>query len=164
MVNMGEPVLEPKKIPCKNAINLNIPFSAGSEKFLLNAVSMGNPHCIIFVEKNSKELALKYGSMIENDSLFPEKTNVEFVEIKSRDEVVINVWERGCGITLACGTGACATTVAGILNGYLNNTVKAILPGGVLKIEWHGSSADTKHNVYMTGRADYSFIGEVFID
>ena len=162
-VNMGQPVLEPEKIPCKTETNLNIPYIIDNKKFLLNTVSMGNPHCVIFVEKDSKNLALKYGSTIENDKLFPEKTNVEFVEILSRDEIVINVWERGCGITLACGTGACATTVAGILNGYLNNCVKANLLGGTLTIEWQGNSDDIKHNVYMTGRADYSFVGEIVI-
>ncbi len=162
-VNMGKPILSPEKIPCKAEKNLNIPYSAEDKKFLLNAVSMGNPHCIIFVEKDSKKLALKYGSKIEKDSLFPEKTNVEFVEILSKDEIVINVWERGCGITLACGTGACATVVAGILNGYLNNKVKANLPGGALQIEWNGTPANTEHNVYMTGRADYSFVGEIVI-
>ena len=162
-VNMGNPVLEPEKIPCKTDKNLNIPHEIDGQKFFLNAISMGNPHCIIFVEKESKKFALKYGSKIECDPLFPEKTNVEFVEILSRDEITINVWERGCGITLACGTGACATTVAGILNGFLNNKVKANLPGGTLKIEWQGSLSDTRHNVYMTGRADYSFVGEIFI-
>lgn len=162
-VNMGKPILTPEKIPCKASVNLNIPYSIDNKDFLLNAISMGNPHCIIFTKDNSKELALKYGSTIEKDTLFPEKTNVEFVEILSRDEIVINVWERGCGITLACGTGACATTVAGILNGYLNPKVRANLPGGSLKIEWQGNHDDTDYNVYMTGRADYSFVGEVII-
>ena len=162
-VNMGIPILEPNKIPCKTQTNLNIPFTIDNQEFLLNTVSMGNPHCIIFVEKNSKNLALKYGSVIENDKLFPEKTNVEFVEILSKNEIIINVWERGCGITLACGTGACATVVAGILNGYLNNSIKVNLPGGTLKIEWNGSSTDIKHSVFMTGRADYSFFGETVI-
>ena len=162
-VNMGIPILEPNKIPCKTKTNLNIPYTLNNKDFLLNTVSMGNPHCVIFVEKDSKELAYKYGSIIENDKLFPEKTNVEFVEILSKDEVAINVWERGCGITSACGTGACATAVAGILNGYLNNCVKANLPGGELKIEWKGGSDDIKHSVFMTGRADYSFFGEVII-
>lgn len=163
-VNMGNPVLEPSKIPFKGEYNLKVPYSIDDKKFLLNAVSMGNPHCIIFVEKDSKLLARKYGEKIEHDSLFPEKINVEFVEVLSKDEVVVNVWERGCGITLACGTGACATVVAGILNGYLNNNVKVNLPGGVLKIEWQGSSKDTRQNVFMTGRADYSFEGTVFIE
>ena len=162
-VNMGSPVLEPKKIPVKSEFNLNIPYKADDNNFMINTVSMGNPHCIIFVEKESKKLALELGAKIETDPIFPEKTNVEFAEILSRNEVIINVWERGCGITSACGTGACATTVAGILNGYLDNTVKANLPGGTLKIEWQGSPADTKHNVFMTGRADYSFIGELVI-
>jgi len=162
-VNMGIPVLEPNKIPCKTKTNLNIPYAIDNKEFLLNMVSMGNPHCVIFVEKDSKELAYKYGSIIENDKLFPEKTNVEFVEILSKDEVIINVWERGCGITSACGTGACATVVAGILNGYLNNSIKVNLPGGTLKIEWRGSSTDIKHSVFMTGRADYSFFGETVI-
>ena len=162
-VNMGIPILEPNKIPCKTKTNLNIPYTLNNKDFLLNTVSMGNPHCVIFVEKDSKELAYKYGSIIENDKLFPEKTNVEFVEILSKDEVIINVWERGCGITSACGTGACATVVAGILNGYLNNSIKVNLPGGTLKIEWNGNSTDIKHSVFMTGRADYSFFGEVII-
>lgn len=162
-VNMGKPVLEPQKIPCKAETNLNIPYSIEKKEFLLNTVSMGNPHCVIFVKNDSKIFALKYGSVIENDKLFPEKTNVEFVEILSKDEIVINVWERGCGITSACGTGACATVVAGILNGYLDNSVKVNLPGGTLKIEWQGSSDNILHDVYMTGRADYSFIGEVSI-
>ena len=162
-VNMGIPILEPNKIPCKTKTNLNIPYTLNNKDFLLNTVSMGNPHCVIFVEKDSKELAYKYGSIIENDKLFPEKTNVEFVEILSKDEVIINVWERGCGITSACGTGACATVVAGILNGYLNNSIKVNLPGGTLKIEWRGSSTDIKHSVFMSGRADYSFFGETVI-
>lgn len=162
-VNMGRPILEPKEIPCKSENNLNIPYMLGDKKFLLNAVSMGNPHCIIFVENDSKKFALEYGSKIECDELFPQKTNVEFVEILSKNEVNINVWERGCGITLACGTGACATTVAGILNGYLTNKVKANLPGGALTIEWNGSKSDTNHNVFMSGRADYSFTGEIII-
>ena len=163
-VNMGIPIIEPDKIPCRCKNNLNIPYKIDNNEFLLNTVSMGNPHCIIFVEKDSKNLALKYGATIENDKMFPEKTNVEFVEILSGNEVIINVWERGCGITSACGTGACATTVAGILNGYLDNTVKANLPGGKLKIEWLGNPEDIKQNVYMTGRADYSFIGEVYLN
>ena len=163
-VNMGKPVLEPNKIPTKSEKIMNIPYSVDGKEFLLNTVSMGNPHCIIFVKENGKNLALKYGANIEHDELFPEKTNVEFVEILSRNEVKINVWERGCGITSACGTGACATTVAGILNGYLDNTVKANLPGGALKIEWQGNLSDTNYDVYMTGSADYSFVGEVYLN
>ena len=83
---------------------------------------------MIFTEENSYELAKKYGRDIEIHPYFPEKTNVEFVKILSKDNIEIDVWERGCGITLACGTGACASTVAGILNGYLDNSVTAKLP------------------------------------
>lgn len=162
-VNMGMPILEPKKIPIDSTVNANVYKTSDGKEFNLYAVSMGNPHCIIFVKENSKELALKYGPFIEVDRLFPAKTNVEFVEILSRNEVIVNVWERGCGITLACGTGACATTVAGVLNGYLDNEVKVNLPGGQLKIEWGGSKDKLDENVFMTGRADYSFIGEVDI-
>ncbi len=160
-VNMGMPILDPKKIPIDSTINANVYKTSDGKEFNLYAVSMGNPHCIIFVKDNSKELALKYGQLIEVDKLFPAKTNVEFVEILSRNEVIVNVWERGCGITLACGTGACATTVAGVLNGYLDNEVKVNLPGGQLKIEWGGSKDKLDENVFMTGRADYSFEGEI---
>lgn len=159
-VNMGKPVLEPEKIPCESELNFNIPYKIDNHDFKLNAISMGNPHCVIFVEENGKNLAKKYGSKIENLDIFPEKTNVEFVEIVSRNEININVWERGCGITLACGTGACASTVAGFLNGYLNNSVKVNLPGGQLQTEWQGIG----HNVYMTGPAEYSFTGEFYLN
>lgn len=162
-VNMGIPILNPKDIPCTSKTNLNIPYNVDGKHFLLNAISMGNPHCIIFIDNDGKNYALKYGADIEQDSLFPRKTNVEFVKILSGDEIEINVWERGCGITLACGTGACASVVAGILNGYLKNKVKAHLPGGTLEIEWEGSETNPHHNVYMTGRAEYSFKGEIYL-
>ena len=162
-VNMGMPEISPNKIPFDNDTYKKVYHTDDGKEFEINAVSMGNPHCIIFVKDSSKEFALKYGPIIEKDKLFPKKTNVEFVEIMSRNEVILNVWERGCGITLACGTGACATTVAGILNGYLDNDVKIHLPGGELKIEWAGNSNDIKQNVFMTGRADYSFEGEIYI-
>ena len=158
-VNMGKPVLECPKIPCTSKNNLNIVYETKEEKFLLNAVSMGNPHCVIFVKEKSKELALKYGAEIECSKLFPEKTNVEFIEIISRNSIELNVWERGCGITLACGTGACASVVAGILNGFLDNDVMVNLPGGMLKINWEGNKNNTDFDVYMTGKADYSFFG-----
>ena len=158
-VNMGKPILECFKIPCLADNNLNIVYETRGKKFLLNAVSMGNPHCVIFVKENSKKLALEVGPEIECAEIFPEKTNVEFIEILSRNAIKLDVWERGCGITLACGTGACASTVAGILNGFLDNEVMVHLPGGVLKIEWAGSRNNTEENVYMTGRADYSFVG-----
>ena len=162
-VNMGMPILETNKIPFENDTNDYKYVTRDENEFNMYAVSMGNPHTIIFVEEKSKEHALKYGSEIENDKLFKEKINVEFVEVLSRKEVVLNVWERGCGITLACGTGACATVVAGVLKGILDNDVIVHLPGGDLNITWNGSLNDAKQNVFMTGKADYSFYGEIDI-
>lgn len=162
-VNMNKPVLIPDKIPANVSSNLNFEVCGCGEKFIANAVSMGNPHCIIFTDKDTKSAALKYGFEIENNSIFPEKTNVEFIKIISRSEINLDVWERGCGITLACGTGACASVVAGILNGYLDNKVKVNLPGGSLVIEWNGSLNDVDCNVYMTGAAEFVFVGEIEI-
>lgn len=160
-VNMNKPILEPDLIPVKSQNNLNTELVIKNKKFRINSVSMGNPHCVIFTENDTKEYALKYGPDIEKNSIFPEKTNVEFVKILSKKEIILDVWERGCGITLACGTGACASVVAGILNGYLDNKVKVNLPGGALSVEWEGSNSDTYKNVYMTGPAEYSFTGQI---
>lgn len=162
-VNMNKPILTPKKIPVNIDNNLNFKISACGEDFIANAVSMGNPHCIIFTDKDTKKAALQFGSEIENNPLFPEKTNVEFIKILSRSEINLDVWERGCGITLACGTGACASVCAGILNGLLDSRVKVNLPGGQLVIEWEGSKEDTDKNIFMTGAADLSFTGEIEI-
>lgn len=162
-VNMNKPVLEPSKIPVQVSSILNFELIACGEKFLVNAVSMGNPHCVIFTDKNTKSAAVKYGSDVENNPVFPEKTNVEFIKILSRSEINLDVWERGCGITLACGTGACASVVAGILNGYLDNKVRVNLPGGTLIIEWDGSKDDVNHDVFMTGPANFSFTGEIVL-
>ena len=162
-VNMGMPILETNKIPFENDTNDYKYVTRDGKEFDLYAVSMGNPHTIIFVEEKSKEYALKYGFEIENDKLFKEKTNVEFVEVLSKKEVILNVWERGCGITFACGTGACATVVAGVLKGILDNDVIVHLPGGDLNITWNGSLENTKQNVFMTRKADYSFYGEIDI-
>ena len=159
-VNMNKPITNPEKIPLKSSDNLNFEVSAKGKIFVANAISMGNPHCIIFTDENTAKAALEYGSDIETNPLFPEKTNVEFIKIISRSEINLNVWERGCGITLACGTGACASVVAGILNGYLDEKVKVNLPGGQLVIEWKGSNNDINHNVYMTGPATFVFEGE----
>lgn len=162
-VNMGKPILEPEKIPFKGDKNLNYPIRKGLKKFLVNAVSMGNPHCVIFSDGNIKELAEKYGEAIEHSDLFPEKTNVEFVKIQSRNEIDVAVWERGCGITLACGTGACAAVVASILNGHCDKRVKVNLPGGALTIEWAGNSQNPDFDVFMTGEAQYVFEGSIKI-
>ena len=164
-VNMGKPILEAEKIPVKSNLFpvLNDTLQAEDRTFQFSAVSMGNPHCLIFTDENTEELALKYGSSIENNPIFPEKTNVEFIKVISEKHIKINVWERGCGITLACGTGACASTVAAILNNLTENKVKADLPGGTLTIEWAGNSIDKDNDVFMTGSAKVVFEGEYLL-
>ena len=164
-VNMGKPILEADKIPVKSNLFpvLNDTLQAGDRTFQFSAVSMGNPHCLIFTDENTEELALKYGSSIENNPIFPEKTNVEFIKVISEKHIKINVWERGCGITLACGTGACASTVASILNNLTENKVTADLPGGTLTIEWAGNPIDKEHDVFMTGSAKVVFEGEYLL-
>lgn len=164
-VNMGKPILEAEKIPVKSNLYpvLNDTLQAEDRTFQFSAVSMGNPHCLIFSEENTEELAIKYGSSIENNPIFPEKTNVEFIKVISEKHIKINVWERGCGITLACGTGACASTVAAILNNLTENKVKADLPGGTLTIEWAGNPIDKNHDVFMSGSAKVVFEGEYLL-
>lgn len=151
-VDMGMPILDAKKIP----VDVSTPQDFEIEGFRASAVSMGNPHCVIFTDGDSKKLAREFGPKIEPHKLFPQKTNVEFVKIENRSKMRLDVYERGCGITLACGTGACAATVGGILKGLLDNTVTVELPGGELTIEYNGK------NVYMTGCATKVFEGEFF--
>ena len=162
-VNMSKPILESEKIPFLSANNLNYKMSVKNMIFEGNAVSMGNPHFVIFVspEDDTLKFAKEFGPIIETSTEFPEKTNVEFIKILSRKKIELRVWERGCGITLACGTGACASVVAGILNGYIENSVDVELLGGTVHIDWEGSKEDTNHNVFMTGPAEYSFEAEV---
>lgn len=164
-VNMSKPILTPLEIPFGADKNLNFEITTGDRTFKANAVSMGNPHCVIFVEDDSNllELAKTYGPEIEIHPLFPEKTNVEFVKVKSKNEVDMRVWERGCGITMACGTGACASVVAGVLNNLTENQVRVNLLGGALTIEWQGSGENTSIDVFMSGPADYSFFAQYIL-
>lgn len=162
-VDMGKPILEPKQIPTSiedidKVVNYSL--KVDNKEFKINAISMGNPHCIIFTDDDSAQMAKIYGPKLEKSDLFPEKTNVEFVKILSNDRIKVDVWERGCGITLACGTGACASTVAAILNGYVNNFVIVDLPGGSLKVEWVKN--DSFNKVFMTGKSDFVFEGKYF--
>lgn len=163
-VNMSKPIFVPEKIPFKGQSNKEI-LKIKDRKFEINAVSMGNPHCVIFIDDDSDllELAKTYGPEIEKHEFFPEKTNVEFVKVLSKNEINMRVWERGCGITLACGTGACASVVAGILNNLTDYKVKVNLLGGALIIEWQGSSENTQNDVFMTGPAEYSFFAEYIL-
>ena len=153
-VDMGKPILEATKIP----VNTEAPQDFEVEGFGATAVSMGNPHCIIFSNENTRAQAVEKGIRIELNPIFPEKTNVEFVKILSRNEIQVDVWERGCGITLACGTGACASVVAGVLKGLLDSKVRVNLPGGTLEIEYEQGG-----NAYMTGDAKKVFEGTIEI-
>lgn len=158
-VDMGAPILEDARIPFKGDRKLKVL----NKEFEIFPVSMGNPHCIIFTDEDPLELAKTYGEKIEKHEFFPEKTNTEFVKVISRDEVDMRVFERGCGITLACGTGACATVVAAVLNNLTEQKVKVNLLGGSVIIEWQGSKEKLNEHVFMTGRADYSFFAEYIL-
>ena len=162
-VNMSKPILEPEKIPFIPNNNLNYKISVMDRIFEGNAISMGNPHFVIFIkdDENLLELAKKYGPAIEISAEFPEKTNVEFIKIKSRNKIELCVWERGCGITLACGTGACASTVAGILNDYLDNSVDIELLGGQVNVQWNGTAQNNQECVYLSGPAEFVFEAEL---
>lgn len=161
-VNMSSPIFESEKIPFLPAKNLNYKIAVRNRIFEGNAVSMGNPHFVIFVDKseNLLELAKNYGPEIETAVEFPEKTNVEFIKIKSYKKIELCVWERGCGITLACGTGACASVVAGIMNGYVENNVDVELLGGMVNVVWNGSPNKPQGDVFLTGPAEYVFEGD----
>jgi len=162
-VNMSKPILEPNKIPFNGQSVLNFEIETNSRKFIANAVSMGNPHCVIFTDEDVYNLAKTYGPYLECHELFPEKTNVEFVKIKSRDEVDFCVYERGCGITLACGTGACAATVAGVLNNLTDCKVKVNLLGGAVTIDWTGYQKNKNSDIFLIGPADYNFYAQYIL-
>lgn len=161
-VDMGEPVLDPVKIPCTisgySAI-INVPVDINGTIFHLTPVSMGNPHAVLFVDDVSSTPVETYGKQIENHPVFPEKTNVEFIQIIDRDQMHMRVWERGAGETLACGTGACASLVAATLNGKSERKATLHLKGGSLDIEWRESD----NHIYKTGSANSVFKGSIDI-
>ena len=162
-VNMSSPILEPKKIPFIGSTNLNQKIKVLDKEFIINAVSMGNPHCVIFTEGDVYEMAKTYGPELEKHEMYPEKTNVEFVKIKSRNEVDFCVYERGCGITLACGTGACASVVAGVLNNLTDCKVKVNLLGGAVTVDWSEHADNKSENIYLIGPAEYSYFAEYLL-
>lgn len=162
-VNMSKPILKPAKIPFGGDNILNFDIVAKDKTFKANAVSMGNPHCVIFTDDDVYEMAKTYGPELEKHELFPEKTNVEFIKIKSRSEIDFCVYERGCGITLACGTGACASVVAGVLNNLTDCKVKVNLLGGAVTIDWSGYEANKNSDIYLIGPANYNFYAEYIL-
>ncbi len=160
-VNMGSPILTAGEIPviARNGEDRVIgqDIEVDGSIYQMTCVSMGNPHAVVFVEDAAGLDLEKIGPLFENHALFPKRVNTEFVKILDRDTVEMRVWERGTGETLACGTGACAAAVAGILNGLTNDTVTVKLPGGCLSVQW-----DRERNlVYMTGPAATVFEGEI---
>jgi len=160
-VDMGEPVLDRALIPMTgvgNNVKVKTTTSHGEIEF--TAVSMGNPHCIVFVPDITEIPVSLWGPELETNGLFPAKTNVEFVQVIGPSEIEMRVWERGAGITLACGTGACATLVAGVLNGYTDRAATIHLLGGDLFIEWK----EEDNHVYMTGPATEVFSGHINIE
>jgi len=157
-VDMGEPVLERDRLPVLGTPGTRMieeEIRVGDERVSATAVSMGNPHCLLFVSAVSSAPVGSLGAILEKHELFPNHTNVEYIEIRSREEIAVRVWERGVGETLACGTGACAAAVGSALTNRTGRRVRVNLPGGQLLIEW----SDNNH-VFMTGPAEEVFRGE----
>lgn len=159
-VDMGEPIMRGKEIPVNlSGRVVNRPLKTESKEFRITCLSMGNPHCITFHDDLQNLAVERFGPLLENHSVFPKRANISFVNVTSRNDLHMRVWERGAGETLGCGTAACAATVASVLNGFTDRKVVAALRGGKLEIEW-----STKDNhVYMRGPAEMVFKGEVVI-
>lgn len=158
-VDMGEPILDPVLIPVnvEGEPVLDYPLVVDGAEWKVSCVSMGNPHAVIFTTGIRKLDLPVIGPKFEKNPIFPRKTNTEFIEVVDRNTLNMRVWERGAGETLACGTGACASAVAAVLNGYCDRKIKIHLLGGDLDIEWN---SDNNH-VYMTGEAVTVFDGEL---
>lgn len=169
-VNMGQPVLKAEEIPVRaddtlvndnavyeNGTVISSPINVGGESYKMTCVSMGNPHAVVFVDDVASMELEKIGPLFENHVRFPNRVNTEFVKVLDRENIEMRVWERGTGETLACGTGACASVVACVLNGLTAEQVTVKLLGGNLQIKW-----DRENNlVYMTGPAATVFEGEI---
>lgn len=158
-VDMGEPIFEAEKIPVlsdKYPVK-NLKIIAEDKEFIFTCVSMGNPHAVTIIKNVIGFDVQRYGEILEKSKIFPQRANIEFVQILDKENVKMRVWERGTGETLACGTGACATVIACNLNGYVKNDVNVELPGGILKIKWNKEN----NHVYMTGPAITVFRGEI---
>jgi diaminopimelate epimerase len=176
-VDMGMPILDAEKIPVRPdmvMLNKDGPekmvevvdthivnglFDISGTSFRATCVSMGNPHCITFVDDTTNAPVHSLGPAVETSDYFPQKTNVEFAKIISRNEIELRVWERGCGETLACGTGACATLVASVLNDKTDRSAVVHLPGGDLSIEWLSNN-----HIIMAGPATRVFTGNLFLE
>ena len=158
-VDMGKPFLTAAEIPTTLRDSdhkvINVPLEVGGNTWNVTTVSMGNPHCMTFVDDVDTIPLAEIGILFEHHPVFPKRTNTEFVEVVNRGYVKMRVWERGAGATLACGTGACATVVAGVLNDLCDRTCTVNLPGGNLKIQW----SEENDRILMTGPATLVFTG-----
>ena len=157
-VDMGEPITEPSRIPTTLSDQpiVGMPVTFGEVELEITCISMGNPHCVAFVPQVTDELVREVGPLVENDPRFPNRTNVEFVEVISRTELRQRTWERGSGETWACGTGAAAVCVAGVLTDHCHRDVLIHLRGGDLRLRWD----DATNHLLMTGGAVEVFSGE----
>lgn len=155
-VNMGQPSFDADSVPVLSSGGQEFvqqELTVGNMTFSATAVSMGNPHCVIFVDNLENLDWQYYGRLVERLPLFPRKTNVEFVEVLERSAAVVRVWERGVGATLACGTGACAVAAAGVKSGIFDEEVNLTLPGGLLQVEWK------REGLYLSGVVERVFSG-----
>lgn len=161
-VDMGKPRLAASEIPTTLAgadgQSIDQPLTVAGQTWQVTNVSMGNPHCITFVDDVAAIDLEKIGPQFEHNAAFPQRTNTEFIEVVRPDYLKMRVWERGAGITLACGTGACAALVAAVLNGKSDRQATIELPGGPLLIEWAAND-----RIFMTGPATLAFTGSVAI-
>lgn len=158
-VDMGCPSTESADIPVNVPYTRNIPVAVNGTERFFNCVSMGNPHAVTFVSETAGFDVEGEGWYVENLPLFPQRTNVEFVQVLSPEEINMRVWERGSGETLACGTGACASVVAAVLGGRCGRKVRVHLLGGDVDVEWRESDG----RVYLTGGAEWVFEGVYFV-
>jgi len=157
-VDMGKPRLDWREIPLARAVDTkSFALTVHGEPVQAAAVSMGNPHCVLIVDDAATAPVADWGPVIERDVLFPARTNVEFVQVLSPDRVRMRVWERGAGITRACGTGACAAAVAAHRRGLTGRQTDVVLDGGTLRIAWRASD----DHVLMTGSASHAFTGDI---
>jgi len=159
-VNMGAPILEPERIPFEAEGRANsYPIEVLDQSLTIGAVSMGNPHAVLVVEDVDKAPVERLGPALEQHPRFPQRANVGFMQVCSREHIRLRVFERGSGETLACGTGACAAAVAGQIQGLLDQQVRVSLPGGDLVIKWSGD----EHPVWMSGPAKTVYEGRIEI-
>lgn len=159
-VDMGEPIVKGKDIPVNlSGRIINRPLKTETKEFRITCLSMGNPHCVTFYEDLQNVAVDKFGPLLEHHPIFPKRANISFVNIISKNEIHMRVWERGAGETMACGTASCASAVASVLNGFTDRKVTVVLSGGKLEVEWNAKD----NHVYMRGPAETVFKGEVTI-